>query len=235
MKRMWKFIGGAAVLALCLATTAVEGQRGAGPRGAGPRGGGGPFMGQSIDVALENQEALELSQEQVRELQGLKSVMDGDVSPLVEELKALREGLRNGEVDRTERFRQMQALQGELLTASAPLQGRVQEILTVDQHRRLQPLVRRDRLGQREGAAAGPGLGFRGRAGSQGIRGRVGGGRTGLGIGSRFNGRGRAPMMAPRGVFLRDGVAPTIRRQWIRRGGIRGPGGDTLQDQGGLT
>ena len=235
MKRTWKYVGGAAVLALCVATTPVEGQRGAGFRGAGPRVGGGPFLGQSVEKALEAQEELGLSQDQVRELQGLKAVMDGDVTPLMEEMKTLRESIQNGDVDRDEGFRRMQALTGELLTASSPLQGRVQEILTVEQHNRLQPLVRENRPGQGRGrqGALGQRVSPRGGTPQAGIRGRMGGVRGGVGIGARFNGRGRYPAMAPRSRFPRGGGfmnrAPLGRRRGIGgQGGVPGQVQDTI-------
>jgi Spy/CpxP family protein refolding chaperone len=226
MKRTLKYVGGAAVLALCVATTPVEGQRGMGFRGVGPRGGGGPFMGQSVEKALENQEELGLSQDQISELQGLKSVLDGDVTPLMEEMKTLREGIQSGDVDRDEGFRRMQALRGELLTASAPIQGRVQEILTVQQHSRLQPLVRQDRPGLGRGVPGvqGQSVAPQGRGARSGIRGRMGSARGGVGIGARFNGRGRYPTMAPRSRFPRRGGALN-RAPLLGRRGIGGQGG----------
>ena len=102
---------------------------------------------------MENQEELELNEDQVAQLQELKRVLDEDVAGLAEEMKLLREQIRGGEVDRDEGIRQMDALRGELITASAPLRGRVQEILTVDQHTRLQPMVRQGRPGVGRGGA----------------------------------------------------------------------------------
>ena len=110
-------------------------------------------MGYSLDLALEHQDELELTQDQVAQLQELKAIIDGDVGGLVEEMDQLREGIRAGEVEWDEGVRQMEALRGELITASAPLRGRAQEVFTVEQHNKLQPLVRQDRpVGGRMGA-----------------------------------------------------------------------------------
>ncbi len=127
----WRYIGGALVVALGLAVMPLQAQRGMGPRGQGVRGQGGPNMGHSLEMVLENQEQLGLSGDQVAQLKELKATIDGSVVGLAEEMKALREGIRGGEVERDEGMRQMEALRGQLITASAPLRGRVQEILTV--------------------------------------------------------------------------------------------------------
>jgi hypothetical protein len=128
----------------------LEAQRGPGGWVAGP----GPHMGRSLEVALEHQAELGLTQDQMARLSELRDALDRDVFPLTEGMKALREGIWAGEMDRIEGFRQMEALRGELITASAPLMGRVQEILTADQHRRLQMMMRQLRPGfDEEGVA----------------------------------------------------------------------------------
>jgi hypothetical protein len=182
-------------------------------------------MGRSLELALENQETLGLSGQQVAELQGLKTVMDRDVDGLIEQMGALRESVRSGEVERDEGFRQMEALRGELITASAPLRGRVQEILTVEQHTELQRLVRAERPGLGRGGAfrGGWARGFRG--GSAGaLRGRLGGtGRVGafrrppggVALGQGFFRQGQAP-----GAGLRR-VAPPFGA----RGRVQAPPG----------
>jgi len=144
-------------------------------RGLGPMGQPGPNMGRSLDLALEHQGQLGLTGDQVSRLSELKAAMDRDVLPLADEMKALRESIRAGEVDRAEGFRQREALRGELITATAPLRGRVQEILTVEQHKKLQAIVWQGRPGLGRG---GPGFrqGFRGPG--RFFRGRWGGGAT---------------------------------------------------------
>ena len=83
-------------------------------------------MGRSLDVLVENQEELGLTKDQLDQILELKTVMDAEVAPLAEEIRALRGRIQAGEVDRGEGFRQLQALRGKLMTASAPLRRRSQ-------------------------------------------------------------------------------------------------------------
>ena len=144
---MWRktiYSGASVLMALAIAGQSLNGQVGAGPRGPGGlRGQPGFHLGKSVNLALENGETLELTQEQAAQLQELKALLDGDIQELSAEMKGLREDIRTGEVPRDEGRREMMALRGELMTASAPLLGRVQEILTVRQHTLLQALVER--------------------------------------------------------------------------------------------
>ena len=199
---MTKMSGGvvlALAVAVGLAASPLQAQRGQGFGGRGaafePGRMGGPNMGRSLDVLLENQEKLDLTGDQLRELEELKATMDREVSPLAEEMTALRERIQAGEVDRTEGFRQMQALQGRLLIASAPLQGRVQEILTVDQHLKLQSEMRQGRPGQGRG----------GMAMREGANQRRGGRGGGIGPQQGMNGRGGAFAQRMRPGFRRGG------------------------------
>ena len=220
MTGKWRYFGTAMAVALSVAVVPVQGQRGQGARGPGARGAGGPFFGQSVDVALENQEALGLDQEQVQELTGLKGVLDGEVATLVGEMKALHEGIRSGDVDRDEGMRELTALRGEFITASAPLQGRIQEVLTVEQHNKLQPLVREGRTAfGRSGPQGARGRSALGRSGAQG-------GRVGAGFGARGNGRG-----LPGGQGLRSAQMGRMNRSF--RSGRRGPGGQQSGIRGG--
>ncbi|MFH1763449.1 MAG: Spy/CpxP family protein refolding chaperone [Gemmatimonadota bacterium] len=209
----WRYIGGALVVALGVAVMPLQAQRGMGLRGPGVRGPGGPNMGHSLDLALENQEELGLTEDQVVQLKELKTIVDRDVVGLAEEMKELREGIRAGEVERNEGMRQMEALRGEWITASAPLRGRVQEILTVEQHDQLLPLVRQDRPGggsvgafqgrafQGRGAVSvrGSGMGM-----GMGMMGQCRGGRGGVGTGPFFRGgaEGGSPMQPREGRKL---------------------------------
>jgi len=160
MTGKWVFWGGTLILAFTVVAMPLQAQRGQGFRGQAIRGQGGPNLGQSLVVALDHQGELNLTQDQLAQLQELKALIDGDVTAFVEEMSVVREGLRGGSMDRAEGVRQLQALRGELMTASAPLRGRVPEILTVEQHNKLQPMVWQGRApapGFRRGA---PGLGF---------------------------------------------------------------------------
>lgn len=165
------------------AVAPLQAQRGAGFQGRAP----GPYAGRSLNAVLENREALGLTEGQINQLQELKAIQDAEVAPVSEEIKALREQIRDGEVDREEGYRQLQALRGELMTASAPLRGRVQEILTVQQHRQLQAELFRNRPGRGTGGAFQRG---RGGAARPGI---PGGGRSGFGPRQGFQGQGRSP------------------------------------------
>ena len=192
-------------------------------RGPGPGFQAGPNMGRSLELALENSEPMELTADQLSQLQELKTILDGEVLPLAEEMKNLREQIWAGDVPRAEGFRQMETLRGELITASAPLRGRVQEILTVAQHGRLQALVWQERPGRGRGAALG-GMGA-GRAGIAPMAGRGGV-------------RGFQPGMGARGLQrpmrgIRGGVGPG----WGGRGwGAGAPlppgGGELLPSEG---
>ena len=232
MSGKWRVLGGALMVALSVSVSPLQAQRGQGRGRAGMDRPGGPNMGKSVELALENQEELGLSQDQVGQLQEIQGVLDGQVAGLMEEMKGLRESLRAGEVDRDDGLRRMEALRGELITASAPLRGRVQEILTLDQHNRLQPMVRQGRpLGRRPGVAMGSGRG------GSGVR---GGGFSApaqkLGRGAAFQGRpgqramGRAPRGGSRGAMLRSAPGQGWRRGVPIR---RGPGGEGPVDSEG--
>jgi len=209
---------GGTVLALALAVglgvVPLQAQRGAGFMGRAA----GPNAGQSLDVLLDSQDRLELTEDQLAQLLELKATMDGEVTPLADEIKALRERIWAGEVDRAEGFRQMKALRGELMIASAPLMGRVQEILTVEQHQKLQATMWESRPGMGRGGA------MQGRGGWGAPQGQLRGSRGGFGPRQGVIGQGRAPALgfrraAPRGpYFSRGNRAPNI-RPCFRRGG----------------
>jgi len=216
MKKMTKKSGGLVVglaVAVGLMATPLQAQQGFGVRGQRA----GPNMGRSLEVALDQQEQLGLTEDQVAQLQGLKAVIDEDVAVLGEEMRGLRESIRAGDVERDEGVRQMEALRGELITASAPLRGRVQEILTVEQHNILRPMAAQARPGGGRGGAfqgrgvsslRGRGMG-RGRGGRPGmgmpgqVRGSWGGGWLRLGVRGQGGGpMGGLPAAAGEGVNL---------------------------------
>lgn len=229
----WRYAGGALVVVLAVAVMPLQAQRGQGFRGQGFRGPGGPNMGYSLELALEHQDELELTQSQVAQLQELKAIIDGDVSGLVEGMDELREGIRAGEVEWDEGVRQMEALRGELITASAPLRGRAQEIFTVEQHNKLQSLVRQDRpVGGRMGALQGRGASsVRGRGMGMrmsmrmGMPGQLRESRGGVGLRPGFYGQGRAPALGFRN-YPNQGIRPA---PFFRRG----PGGQPPMGPGG--
>ncbi len=183
--------------------------------GWGADGRGGPFMGRSVEMALEHQAELGLDRDQVAKLQDMKGVLDGQVTPLAEEMKLLREKVRSGELDRAEGFREMEALRGKLITAAAPLQGRVQEVFTVAQHRQLQAMVQAGRPGMGRGGA------FLGRGGARMAPGVRQGGAGGAGLRPGIRGGGQLPAVgARRGI---GGAALAARARGLRS--WRGIGG----------
>ncbi len=187
-KRMWTM---ALALAMGVATVPVEAQRGPGVRGRAP----GPFVGRSLEMVLEHREDLELTGDQVQALEELKEIHDRNVVPLREEMDALRAQLQEGEVDRADGFRQMEALRGRLITAGAPMRGRVQEILTVAQHRQVLAAVR---ISRGVGGRA-----FRGAPGRGVARGQFRGSRGGLNPRQGFQGQGWGRRPGFRGEFRR--------------------------------
>lgn len=217
MRGHWRFIGGALVIALSLASGPLEAQRGFGGRGRGFQDPAGPNVGSSVSVAIEHQEELELSGEQVAQLQEMEYLLEGDIAGLTEEMNAMREGILAGEFDREDGLRQMGALRGELITASAPLRGRVQEILTVEQHNKLQPLVWQGRPGGMRGRAAPGGRGasastrgggaLRGQAGRPGVQRGLRGGGVGVAARPMVRGRAQAPMARGQARGMRPGRA----------------------------
>jgi hypothetical protein len=232
MSGKWRWVAGAAVLALGLATQPLEAQRGRGVRGPGAPGTGGPFLGQSVNIALENQGQLQLNEDQVAQLQDMKAILDGQVAELTAEMKTLRESIKNGDVEWDEGQRQMGVLRGELISASSPLQGRVREILTVEQHSKLQPLVWQNRPGLGRGAAIqGQGrASFRGRGiGGRGM-GQPGGTRGLMNRWPGSNQQGRVPAVGFRRGAPRMKMGLMGRRAPLFRRGIRGtppgPGGN---------
>lgn len=174
----------------------------------GPWAGGGPFVGQAVEKALENQQKLGLTRDQVSQLQELKRILDTQVTPLAEEMKTLREKIRSGQVERNEGLREMQALAGRLMEAAAPLRGRMPEILTEAQHRQLREILRAERPAGRGGLGLGPrmmrwGWGGRGGAWGPAFRGGFGWqGRWGAAIGGG-PWAGRRPLGAQAPLNLR--------------------------------
>jgi len=189
MRRKIEGAGFLIALGLMVGLSAAPAAAQRGPRGPGqewgPNQGRGPHMGRSLDLALENQAELDLTPAQVAELQEIKGVMDKDVTPLTERIQELREQIRSGDMDRLEGSRQLQAIRGELMIASAPIRGRVQEILTVEQHRELRALIRPDRPFGRRGGVAGRGRGISSR--------RPGRGGAMQGVGPRIRDRRPGP------------------------------------------
>ena len=134
------------VLALALSggLNGVMGQR-------GMRGGGmglyglGPSMGVNVELALEHQEELGLTSQQIASLQEMQAGIQQNVAPLETEITNLRTQIMEDEVDQEEGVAQLRELMEAYRTAAEPYRSGVTTILTVDQHRRLQAQVQSDR------------------------------------------------------------------------------------------
>ncbi len=232
--------GAALVVATALIPGPVHAQR-----GGGFRGGGGPNMGKSLEVVLEKQEELGLNQDQITQFQELKGILNTDVAPVIDEMAGVRKMIQDGEIDRDEGLRQMEALRGLMITKAAPVQGRVQQILTVEQHRALQSAVRQGRPGAVTGAVTGA---FRGGGGQ--IRGAMRGRGVGQAQSPRIGGRGGARGGNPgvRGLSsqrrirqgaalgyrgINSGASPLARRG-LARGYGRGSGSQSILGKRGI-
>lgn len=192
----------------------LSAQQGQGGRGLGLFG-IGPRLGENVALALEFQDQLGLSQDQVASLQVLQNGIREDLEPLEAEVNGLRAGILAGEVNSGEGLATLQGLVTEYQAVAAPYRTQVDAILTPAQHQTLQGIMWENRpvQGQGLGVNSGvrPGLGYGqgvwlgrgagaglGRGGGLGLR--QGGGAwlgqgaglgraTGLGLG-RGGGRG---------------------------------------------
>ncbi len=201
--------GVAVFIALALAGggDSLTAQRGFGVgRGLGVYG-LGPRLGENIEIALQFQEQLNLSGEQVGALQELQVGIQQNVAPLEAEIYDLRARMMSGEVTRFAGVSQLQDLFTRYDAAGTPYRTGVATILTADQHRELQGLMYNTRPVQGAylgGAASGLGRGF-GIGAGRGIVGRGAGVGWGRGFG-RGVGRGfrRGYVRVGRG-FVRGG------------------------------
>ncbi len=200
------------VLALVLSggLNGVMGQRGLRGGGLGLHG-LGPRLGGNVELALEHQEGLSLTAQQIASLQEMRTGIQQNVAPLEVEITNLRTLIMEDEVDREEGLTRLRQLLEQYRTAADPYRSGVTTILTVDQHRRLQAQVQSDR-------------GAEGR-----LLGRAGGGR-GVGRGSaRGAGRGAGRGIARRGRFQQRLPARDMRQRMRvhhhRNRIIRGGGG----------
>lgn len=188
------------VLALVLSggLNGVMGQRGLRGGGLGLHG-LGPRLGGNVELALEHQEGLSLTAQQIASLQEMRTGIQQNMAPLEVEITNLRTLIMEDEVDREEGLTRLRQLLEQYRTAAEPYRSGVTTILTVDQHRRLQAQVQSDR-------------GAEGR-----LLGRAGGGR-GVGRGSARRGRLQQRLLA-------RGMRQRMRVHHHRNRIIRGGGG----------
>lgn len=146
---------GLVLLTLVAGAAGLEAQgRPGGPGGQGGMGGmggmgGGMMMGdlgRSLEVALANRQALDLTEPQVRSLQALKVEVDRDIEPFRREMQGMRGGGGLGANREA-----MRLLMERMNTALAPHRARFEEITTQEQRTLLQPLLRPGPRGGRGG------------------------------------------------------------------------------------
>ncbi len=150
-------------LALSGGLNGVMGQRelrggGLGLHGLGPR------LGGNVELALEHQEELSLTAQQIASLQEMQAGIQQNVAPLEGEITNLRTQIMEDELDREEGLTRLRELMEQHRTAAEPYRSGVTTILTVDQHRRLQAQVQSDRKAEgrllgRTGVGRGAGRG----------------------------------------------------------------------------
>ena len=178
-------------LALAGGGTSLTAQRGVGAGGGLGVYGLGPRLGENIQLALQFQEQLNLSQEQVVALQELQVGTQQDVAPLEAEIDDLRARIISGDVPQFAGVSELQDLLARYEAAATPYRTGVATILTADQHWQLQELMYNSLIGTGAylgragpGIARGVGLGVR-----RGFVGRGAGAGLGRGSGLGF-GRG---------------------------------------------
>ncbi len=119
---------GLIVLAMAGAANPASAQVGRRIFGVGPR------LGENIQLALQNQDRLGLSSDQVGRLQELQSGVERDVMPLETEIEAIRSSLQTGNVGYAEGQTRLQDLLVRYETAAEPYRAGVNEVLTPSQH-----------------------------------------------------------------------------------------------------
>ena len=185
----------------------------------------GPRLGQNIEYALQYQEDLGLTGEQVASLQELQVGIQQDVAPLEAEIDELRAQIVAGGVNQTDGLVQLQQLMGQYQTLADPYRTGVTTILTADQHLRLQDIMWSTRGVQGQylgGVGYGRGLGRGvarglGRGVGRGVgRGIARGAGRGVGLGVARGGRfqQRLPVRS-----MRQRIRVPLSRSRIIRGG----------------
>ena len=190
----------------------LEAQRGRGGGGLGIYG-FGPRLGENVQLALENRGQLGFSAEQVSALEELQGGIRETLGPLQSEIDNLRYGIISGEADQVAGVADLQQLLSDYDLAAKPVQARVTQIFTAEQHLALQDimLATRPGLGAGWGVGSGPALGLApGAARGLGVRPGVrayGGWGPGAGV-------GRGGGLGVRRGFAGGGGRGLARRWW---------------------
>jgi len=118
----------------------LSAQQGRGGSGLGLYG-VGPRLGENVALALEFQDQLGLTQDQVATLQLVQDGIRQDVVPVETEMDGLRAAILVGEVSSADGLPLLRGLFGEFQAVSAPYREEVDAILTPVQHQTLQGIM----------------------------------------------------------------------------------------------
>jgi hypothetical protein len=216
-------------LAVAGGAESLTAQRALGGGGLGLMG-LGPRLGENVDMALQHQDQLGLSAEQVAALQEIRAGIQRDVEPLQGLMDNLRGGILRGEVARPQGWNQLQELWAEYDVAAGPYRTGVASVLSATQHQALQQLMFATRVpagwggGWAPGTAPGaewdigPTVPWTGALGAGRGAGRGFGRAAGWGVGRGARwGAGWGAGWAPGRGFARGGARVPVQRP-LRRG-----------------
>ena len=207
----------AAALVLSLTAQPLFAQRGRSGSGLGLYG-FGPRLGENIQLALENQTTLGLSQEQVQVLDDLQTGIQRDVAPLASKMDGIRQSILDGEVDPIRGLSRLRDLEADFVAAADSYRSRVASVLSAEQHLALQEMMYTTRA---SGGLGRGGLGVSGIPSGSDVTGVPIYPGRGLGPGAGLRSGGdvglRSPLATGQASTLGAGQAPGL--------GIgRGPG-----------
>lgn len=101
----------------------------------------GPRLGENIHLALQNRDVLGLSSNQIAQLEDLQAGLEREVTPVEQEIDALRAGIRGGDVAYAEGQARLEDLLVRFETLAEPYRAGVAETLTPEQHATLQRML----------------------------------------------------------------------------------------------
>lgn len=190
--------------------TAQQGRRGHQMRGDRGRAGG-------IEMIMRMREQLELTDQQLQQLDGLRQTSVARQNAARAEMAELMSQLQAGQIQRSDVMAAMEARQEESEGIREAHREQIEGILTEAQRESLQELSARGRA-FRAGAAAGMRRGARGAHGARGVRSNRGSRGGGIGMrGTQRSRDGGRPVMRRRGGFG-GGQGPAFGRGRIEIG-----------------
>lgn len=167
--RMKALAGVALALALAAAPAVAQGGAGAGPghrMGRGMMAGGpGAMQRNPAEMVLQHREALDLTADQVRQLEAIRDRVEAENGPRRERMKAAFGDVAPAELTveerqaLRERMRELQPVRDEIRATNRKAGEEIHELLTDEQEATLRPLMHQGRRGDGPGR---PGRGMRG-------------------------------------------------------------------------